>query len=230
MTADSFSKKRSAILEHPDVTEEINLVPLQEAMLIEDKNNLRRLLLTVLRGDFSQSLTSISRALTSSDSEASHYAASAIMDITSEFRSNVQNYYLQLKNNPEDASLNAMLTEYMYYILNSHILSDLENKSYVFTLLDCCQIFYDKNRSKMDVSYYSQLIYLLTEIEEMEEAEIWVNRLMEEHPRNSESFRCCLRYYYMVKRQDLFFEKLETLKKSNIPIEQDLLDIIRFYQ
>ena len=51
LAAVTFSKERVDILDHPDVESEINLVPMEEAIIIDDKENLRQLLLTVLRGD-----------------------------------------------------------------------------------------------------------------------------------------------------------------------------------
>lgn len=229
LSAISFSKERIKILEQPDIEEELNIVPLQEAMLIEDKNNLRRLMLNILRNDFSQSLPSIASALSSEDSEASHYAASAIMDITSAFRNNLQNYYKEFTENPRDAELGNLLLEYMYRILRTGIFSDVEKASYVFTMQKCCELFYENNRKQMEARCYSWITQLLTDIQEYEQAKIWAERLMENHPRESESYRCCLRLYYTIHDNDSFLQCLNKLKSSSIPIEQDLLDMIRFY-
>ncbi|MBR1742320.1 MAG: hypothetical protein IJ733_10745 [Lachnospiraceae bacterium] len=102
LAAITFSKERVDVLERPDEESEMNLVPMEEAIMIEDKESLRQLLLTVLRGDMSKSINAVTKALNSSDSEASHYAASAIMDITAEFQKTIQKFQAQLTETPQD--------------------------------------------------------------------------------------------------------------------------------
>ena len=229
LAAITFSKERVDVIEHPDVESEINLVPMEEAILIDDKENLRQLLLTVLRGDVSKSINAVTKALNSTDSEASHYAASAIMDITNEFQNTLQKFHAQLESNPNDKEVNQLFIEYLIKMLSTNFLSELELKTYVYMLSQLCQNAYDFDKEFMKVEYYSNLIHLLVQISDIQTADLWVTRLLEAYPNEMETFRCLLGYYYTIQDKDNFFEHMERLKKSDVTIDKDLLDLIRIY-
>ena len=87
-----FSKDRVSTFVHAEESER-NLVPLEEAIEITDTENLRTLMMNVVRGDIQKSLAAISLALNSSDTETAHYAASVLQDALNDFRMNVQKQY-----------------------------------------------------------------------------------------------------------------------------------------
>lgn len=229
LAAITFSKDRVDIIEHPDMESEINLVPMEEAILIDDKENLRQLLLTVLRGDVSKSINAVTKALASTDSEASHYAASAIMDITNDFQNTLQKFHAQLETDPDNKEINQLFIEYLIKMLSTNFLSDMELKTYVYMLNQRCQSVYDHNKDYIKVLYYSNLVHLLVQIGDIQAADIWVARLLEAFPDEMETFRCLLRYYYTIQNKDSFFQQLDRLKKTDIAIDKDLLDLIRIY-
>lgn len=229
LAAITFSKERVDVLEHPDMETEINLVPMEEAIIIDDKENLRQLLLTVLRGDISKSINTVTKALNSSDSEASHYAASAIMDVMNEFQTTLQKFHAQLETDPNDKEVNQLFIEYLIKMLNTNFLSDMELKTYVYSLAQTCQNVYDYDKSNLKTIYYSGVVNLLVKIEDIQTAKLWVSRLQEEYPDEIETYRCILRFYYLTQDKEQFFYYMDRLKKSNIPIDKDLLELIRIY-
>ena len=88
-----FGKERVRTHLKADEERERNIAPLEEALAVSDKRNLRMLMLNVIRGDLQKSLESITMALNSEDSETSHYAASVLCDELNKFRSQVQKMY-----------------------------------------------------------------------------------------------------------------------------------------
>lgn len=229
LAAITFSKDRVDVLERPDVESEMNLVPMEEAILIDDKENLRQLLLTVLRGDVSKSINTVTKALNSSDSEASHYAASAIMDIMNEFQTTLQKFHAQLEANPNDKEVNQLFIEYLIKMLNTNFLSDMELKTYVYTLTQTCQNVFDSDKTILTALYYSNVIFLLIRIGDFQSAQLWVSRLLAQYPNEIETYRCVLRYYYLTQNKEQFFFYMDQLKHSDISIDKDLLELIRIY-
>lgn len=229
LAAITFSKERVDVLEHPDMNEEINLVPMEEAIMIDDKESLRQLLLTVLRGDVSKSISAVSKALNSSDSEASHYAASAIMDIMADFQNTLQKFHAQLESNPDDREVNQLYIEYLIKMLNANFLSDLEIKTYVYMLQSNCETVYQKDATMLRPEYYNSLVNLLMRIGDIQTAAQWVGRLQQNYPDNMEMYRCALHFYFDTRDKDSFFNYLNQLKKSDISIDKDLLELIRVF-
>ena len=64
-----FSKERVETHLKADEEQEGNMVPIEEALVVCDKDNLRTLVMNVVRGDVEKSLSSIALALNSEDSE-----------------------------------------------------------------------------------------------------------------------------------------------------------------
>lgn len=106
-----FSKDRTRSLVRADEDRERNMVPLEEAIAVTDKDNLRTYMLNVLRGNIQDSLAAIAMALNSEDSETSHYAASVLRDELNDFRVNVQKLYEEIKRDREENEEDLLLQD-----------------------------------------------------------------------------------------------------------------------
>ncbi|MDE6882289.1 MAG: hypothetical protein K2P48_04150 [Lachnospiraceae bacterium] len=72
----TFSKERVRTQLKADEERERNVIPLEEAIAVNDQKSLRTAMLNVLKGEIQNSLAAIALALETRDSESSHYAAS----------------------------------------------------------------------------------------------------------------------------------------------------------
>ena len=109
-----FGKERVRTHLKADEERERNIAPLEEALAVSDKRNLRMLMLNVIRGDLQKSLESITMALNSEDSETSHYAASVLCDELNKFRSQVQKMYTGMQQEgEEETDYEKMMLDYM---------------------------------------------------------------------------------------------------------------------
>lgn len=229
LAAITFSKKRVDVVERPDESDEINLIPMEEAIMINDKENLRNLLLTVLRGDIKKSINAVTKALNSSDSEASHYAASAIMDIMNEFQKTLQKFYAQMDADPNDTEVMVLYINYLSEMLGAGFLSELEEKTYIYSLQKVCERLFHADPTQLNPMHYTALISLLTKINDLQSSELWIQRFTTNYPDHIEMYRCALHHYFSIKDKIHFFEYMNRLKHSNIPIDNDMLELIRTF-
>lgn len=229
LAAITFSKKRVDVVERPDESDEINLIPMEEAIMINDKENLRNLLLTVLRGDVKKSINAVTKALNSSDSEASHYAASAIMDIMNEFQKTLQKFYAQMDADPNDTEVMVLYINYLSEMLGAGFLSELEEKTYIYSLQKVCERLFHADPTQLNPMHYTALISLLTKINDLQSSELWIQRFTTNYPDHIEMYRCALHHYFSIKDKIHFFEYMNRLKHSNIPIDNDMLELIRTF-
>ena len=81
------------------------VIPLEEAILINDVTTRRALMMDVLHRDPVQYLDLLMLARLNSDVEVTHYATTTIMEIQREFELAIQKASVDLKNNPSDISL-----------------------------------------------------------------------------------------------------------------------------
>lgn len=229
LAAITFSKKRVDVVERPDESDEINLIPMEEAIMINDKENLRNLLLTVLRGDVKKSINAVTKALNSSDSEASHYAASAIMDIMNEFQKTLQKFYAQMDAEPDDTEVMVLYINYLSEMLGAGFLSELEEKTYIYSLQKVCERLFHADPTQLKPMHYTALISLLTKINDLQSSELWIQRFTTNYPDHIEMYRCALHHYFSIKDKIHFFDYMNRLKHSNIPIDNDMLELIRTF-
>ena len=169
-----FSKERVKTHAKADEERERNLVPLEEALAVSDKKNLRMLMLNVIRGDLQDSLESIALALNSSDSETSHYAASVLRDELNDFRVNVQKIYTDMKEEKEEQTdAETMLIDYMKRILCQKVFTEIEQAKFVQMMVDAAESLYQKNAQLVTPARYEAVCLRLIEQKQFDQADVW---------------------------------------------------------
>lgn len=225
-----FSKDRVKTYLHPDEERERNLVSVEEALAITDKENLRELMLNVVRGDVRNSLASLSMALNSEDSETAHYAASVLQDILNDFRANVQKRYQEiLQGSDNRVLLAAELIDYMNQVLEQKVFTGLEQKSMTDLMEQVCEILYKEDKEKMMSSHYEVVSMRLLDVRDYEKCRKWCERAAVQYPGVLSSYTCRLKLYFSCEDRENFFQVLDELKKSNIVIDNETLEMIRVF-
>ena len=227
-----FSKERVKQYVHADEERERNLVPLEEALEITDKGSLRTLMLNVLRGNIWKSLSTISMAMNSEDSETAHYAASILQNALNDFRIDVQKdyqYMQQEENEDERPEYAHRLIEYMNPILKQRVFTEMEQKNQVDILDDICEMLYAKDPAGMKSEEFEAVSLRLLELSEYERCEKWCDRAVLHHPYELSTYTCRLKLYFSLEEREKFFQILNELKESGISVDQETLEMIRVF-
>ena len=225
-----FSKDRTEKFVHPDEDMEKNMVSLEEALEVTDKKSLRTLMLNVIRGDYRKSLASITLALNSEDSETSHYAASILQDVLNDFRSGVQEKYLQCQEKNEQQVENCIrLAEYMNSILEQKILTDLEQHSMTEKMKEVLETAWQLDKGKISSTTYEEICLRLLDIKDYADCDTWCERAMEQYPRVLSSYTCKLKLYFLCGEKEKFFRVMKDLRELDITIDNETLELIRTF-
>lgn len=226
-----FSKNRARTFIHAEEERERNLVPLEEAIEIADMNDLRNLMMNVVRGDIRDSLSSIALAMNSQDTETSHYAASVLQDALNDFRSHVQEQYELVQKMDENwAGYADALIEYMDHVLEQQVFTDLEQKDYVQKLEEICELLYTEGREHMKSSHYEAVCLRLLEIGDHSASEKWCGRASGQYPNTLSTYSCLLKLYFASGQKEKFFRTMEELKHSAVVIDRETLELIRVFE
>ena len=225
-----FGKDRVKSYMHADEDRERNLVPVEEAVTVVDKENLRGLMLNVVRNDAKKSLATIALALGSEDSETAHYAASVLQDVLNDFRANVQKIYRQMQENEEDRPECAhILIDYMNPVLKQQVFTGIEQKSQVDILDDVCEMLYEATPESMDVGEFEAVSLRLLEVSELARSRKWCDRAAERYPDALSTYTCRLKLYFSMGERESFFRVLNELKQSGISVDRETLEMIRVF-
>ena len=225
-----FSKERVTTYLHADEEQESNVVPIEEALVICDKGNLRNLMMNVVRGDVEESLASIALALNSDDSETSHYEATVLRDVLNDFRAHTQELFIVMNRNEKDSCEYAcLLIEYMNGVLKQEVFQEAEQRSFVDMMEKACDYLYERDWRRLTPQYIGWLCDLFLKIQSYDKMKLWSDRGRDMYPDELIIYVCYLKYYFTVGKKKQFFEELDRLKQSDIVIDKETLELIRTF-
>lgn len=225
----TFSKERVNTQVKADEEQGRNIIPIEEALAVNDKKSLRAAMLSIIRGEIDSSLASIALALDSGDSETAHYAASVLSDKLNEFRVNVRKLYSQIQDAPEHAEYREELIDYMDSFLKQKVFTQLEQNGYVRMMAETAETLYEEDASRLTVERYEGICLRLMEAEEFEASEIWCQRLARMHPEALCAYTCRLKLYFQTKNREAFFQTIDVLKKADVVVDSETLEMIRIF-
>lgn len=225
-----FSKERVKTQVKADEEREMNVVSLEEAVAVNDSKSLRTAMLNVLKGEIQNSLSAISLALETKDSESSHYAASVLSQELSEFRMEVQKLYVGIREEDDtQTEYEDILLNYTDPVLKQNVFTELEQKRFVRMMEEAAESFYAKNPSGISEEQYEGVCLRLLEIGDYKDSEKWCIRLAEQYPDRLSVYTCRLKLYFTVRNREAFFQTLDALKKSDVVIDNETLELIRIF-
>ena len=225
-----FSKERVRSHLRADEERGRNMLPLEEAMFINEKRDLRLVMMNTIRGDVHAALGVIALALNSEDSETAHYAASVLTSELDAFRSKTRKLRVRIEEEAgEETEAEEELILYMDSFLKQNLFTGQELRKLAAVLDTAAQSLYDKNPAHMTQELYESVCLRLMDAKELAAAEKGCLRLARHHPDCLASYTCRLKLYFAMKNRDAFFDTLAALKQSNVVIDRDTLELIKVF-
>jgi len=231
-----FSKERVRTATKADEEMERNFVPLEEAIAVTDRRNLRELMLNVVREDYRDSLSSIALAMNSQDSETSHYAASVLQDALNDFRMDVQKDYQKIMDDLEEADPEgnagidaASLIDFMNEMLQKRVFTELEQAHYTRMMDEVGERLLERQSERISCGLMEKIAMRLLDIQDFQRCEKWCLRISGMYPDTLSAFTTWMKLYFSNGEREKFFQVMEQLKKSDIVIDRETLELIRTF-
>lgn len=218
---ETFSQK-------PNIPEEMNIVSFNEVMQVGLKEEKRTLLLNVLKDNLVNNASFIRAAMSDSDSETTHYAASATMQIYTKLRTNIQALETQIQLENENISYKQELLG----AISDYILSGvLTHRESVFYCNKYNRIF--NQIKELDPRILSVNDYLRQADFQFKSLDTYGSILTAIEARNrfdqEEVHLKLLELYYKTGNQNKFNEAFEVFKQSRLTVSSSGLELIRFW-
>lgn len=225
----SLRKERIEVIVKPDMSSALDKVPLEEALLVSDSKSTRKMLLDLLREDSSSSLKTILKAVEHTDSEVSHYAASAISDIINDFKARERELRERYNVDKMNRKLCNEYIDYLNNFLSQKVLPIDEQRFYCSKFEELVVTMEECLPSEISGELYNKLICILLDLGENDKAKAWVIKALINYENDLGSYKAGLRYFYMNKNRREFLLLLEKLKKSDVLLDHEILDMVRFF-
>ena len=233
-----FSKDRIDPAMPAEEERESNMVPIEEALAVTDKDNLRNVMLDVVKGHSRTSLSAISLALRSSDSEVSHYAAAALQSVLNNFRTSVRENFERAATVKEDETEGerqahletaANLIDYMAEFMEQGLLPEREQARYAGLMDELCGLLMEGDPARMTAKRFESVCTQLLQAKEYEKCRERCLQAYGEHPDELEPYACQLKLYFTMGDRDRFFRLLGELRASDVAIDSKTLEMVRVF-
>jgi hypothetical protein len=215
------------IIQPINIEEEVNLVPIQDALLLNENKIKRKLLIHSLKENSIQNTKILEKALQNEDSETSHYAASAIMEMKRRLQNSIQELGVQLNECPEDVEIMSTYAEVISQYLKSGFLDEGRFKyfeSLLSTILE--QIITSGHGQKQ---HYVDKINNDLSLQQYEKAAYYCDKFMEEHPHEEMAYIMAMKLHYSLRNSNQLQRIISTLKKQPVSLSPNALRIVRFW-
>jgi len=210
-----------------EVAKEINVISLEDALVHQDLATRRRVLLDMLKNESFQTPTLLERALQNEDTETSHYAVTAVMEIKRKLLLGLQQLSVQYELDRGNAELlrsyAAMLQKYMDSSLFDKQTQDHNRQLYDKVLKDLLEL------DRSDEAIFVEKINNSIQMKDYAEARRYCQLFRESFPDRETPYFIMLKLFYTLKLNKEFYEVLNELKSSPIRVSNQVLNTIRFW-
>ncbi|MGE5397286.1 MAG: hypothetical protein ACM3MK_07090 [Chitinophagales bacterium] len=207
---------------------EMNVVPIQEALVLNDSKTKRSLLIDALRNDILSQSTFLQKALRDKDTETSHYAASAMFELLRQLTLALQDLAVKYDKNPDDLESSIAYADALAKYISSGMMDSRTVREYQYLRL---QVLDNLIRLAPEESqYFIDKIECTLELKEYDKALIGCDHFMNKHGHNNEKpYLLYMKTYYMLHDEPNFRIWMEKLRIAPISLTYTGLSILRFW-
>lgn len=216
-----------AIQEKVNKEKELNIVPIEDALVVSDYATRRKMMIDVLKEDTLQYMDVIKTAVLNEDTETSHYAVSAVVEIKRKLAIRLQELSVKFEQNNRDAHLARSYAKVLKEYMRSGFLDNQTVKKYKYMYIQVLhQLILNKDN---DEKVWQEKLKTEIELKEYAAAEATCLQYLEKYPHSENPYICLLKLYYTTKSTIKMQSILEELKRSTIKLSNQALTIVRYW-
>ncbi|WP_284641340.1 hypothetical protein [Paenibacillus silviterrae] len=225
--ANDATQFQAGTLYRPEAEKEMNVVPLEETLLVNDLTARRRAMIDLLKQDSLEYLEVLQMAVGNEDTETSHYAVSAIVEVKRKLTLALQEMSVAYQSNKNDPHLVRSYADILKSYMRSGFLDDrtlLKHRHTYSSLLgQLLELAPDSPGT------YSEKIANDLELAEYAAAENTARTFLERYPRSEDAYLSLMNVYYSTRSYHRLMEVVNELKASPVRLSNPTLTMIRFW-
>lgn len=202
------------------------VVPLEEAMIVNDPGDRRRLMLSMLTEDPDAYLAQLQAAKLNDDVEVAHYAATAVAQISKESDLKLQQLERAFKTDPSAQNLNAYcdyLGTYLASGLAEGRVAQIQRQQYARLLARRCE---REDGLALRVRYATAL----ADAGEVDEAEDVAERLVADTPDEQDVWMLCLRLAVLRHDGEMVQRVIDAVDKQHVYLSAENREKLAFWR
>lgn len=202
------------------------VVPLEEALIVNDPSDRRRLMLSMLTDDPDAYLAQLQAAKLNDDVEVAHYAATAVAQISKESDLKLQQLERAFKTDPSTENLDAYC-DYLGTYLDSGLaegrVEQIQRQQYARLLARRCE---REDGAALRIRYAAAL----ADAGELDEAEAVITQLVAEVPDDQEAWMLCLRLAVMRRDGEALQQVIDAIDNQHVYLSAENREKLAFWR
>lgn len=202
------------------------VVPLEEALIVNDPSDRRRLMLSMLTEDPDAYLAQLQAAKLNDDVEVAHYAATAVAQISKESDLKLQQLERAFKTDPSTQNLDAYcdyLGEYLASGLAEGRVAQIQRQQYARLLARRCE---REDGAALRIRYATAL----ADAGELDEAEAVITQLVAEVPDDQGAWMLCLRLAVMRRDGEAVQQVIDAIDNQHVYLSAENREQLAFWR
>lgn len=206
---------------------ESRVVPLEEALLINDPSLRRELMMEIMYSNPDDYVEQLQEARMNDDTEVVHYAVTALAELQKDYDLRFQELQRRMEEEPDDKEI---LEEYLE-LLDQYLGSGLlEGNARELQLRNYSDLLGDKlERDGDNLRLYEKKIQADLMSGEYNQAYEDISRVLEIWPKSEKGYLFLIQYYASVKNRHGITETIGLLERRNIHLSAEGRGIVRFW-
>jgi len=219
--------RRIGIYQNIQKKKELDIIPIEEALLISENFTRRRVMIDVLKDDSFNYIELLQSAVSNEDSETSHYAVSAIMEAKRKLLLSLQDLSVKYEQNKSDQHIVSTYAEILRSFIGSGFIDNRTLLKYRFTYRAVLDQMLELTTSEQWV--YQEKIDLEIVLELFADAEATAALYLEMHPESEEAYLALMKIYYITRSYNKLKLTLQKLRSAPLRLSNSGLTLVRFW-
>ncbi len=209
-----------------DGAESQNIVPLEDALIMDDPSVRRSVMLDVLMSDSGNYMPVINQARMNDDVEVVHYATTAMVELSKEYELRLQQLASEFAENPGKEGLLDEYIDFLEQYISSGMvqgqLLEIQRNTFI-------QLLTRKLRAEASIDDYERLVKAYFISGQYTKADTALGTMERMWPSDERSWLLRFRYYVETGAGQKVKEMIRKVKESSDYHSRSIMDVVKFW-
>ncbi|OXM86662.1 hypothetical protein [Paenibacillus rigui] len=224
---DSQADSRGDIYRNVNLVKEMNVIPVEEALLINDTETKRKILIDALKDDAIQYMHILEQAVRNEDTETSHYAATAVVEIKRRLTLALQEFAVKYEENRRDLELLQPYAVVLKQFLQSGFLDERTKKKYEHTYVQILGHILEQYQG--EEHYFKEKFRMELQLGELDAATATCFSFERAFPLHEDVHLLYIELYFVMRNKQQLLAAVDKLKKLPFRLSNHALHQIRLW-
>lgn len=226
---DAFFRDELKMLKPLDRDKELNRVPMKEALIINDYELRRKMVMDTLTEDNTlEYIDVLQEALENEDSETSHYASSIIMQLQAKVQNRMTQREKEFERNPQDRKVMVLYERELFQLLTSRLLEKDNLRRYFMRYAKLSNRLLEEQKPEEEyILHRVQICFLERNFTETIPI---LERYLELYPKSEDAVLCKIKLCIYTKDRKGLESFMNSLSSRPVILTQKTLEYVRFFR